>query len=90
MTAETGDAHDRIRSPFGCPARAGWRSRGRTARICARTTESREGALDGAWWPRSRDVRGELPALRDVLHRERQHHPGGKLIATGSAPTSPE
>ncbi|MFF8094588.1 DUF5994 family protein [Streptomyces sp. NPDC016675] len=32
-----------------------------------RTTESREGVLDGAWWPRSRDVRAELPALVDAL-----------------------
>lgn len=25
------------------------------------------GALDGAWWPRSRDLHRELPALTDVL-----------------------
>ncbi|MCG8966298.1 DUF5994 family protein [Streptomyces sp. CL12-4] len=27
------------------------------------TTESREGVLDGAWWPRSRDAGAELPGL---------------------------
>ncbi|MCQ4084448.1 DUF5994 family protein [Streptomyces sp. RB6PN25] len=27
------------------------------------TTQSREGVLDGAWWPRSRNIGAELPAL---------------------------
>jgi hypothetical protein len=27
------------------------------------TTHEREGALDGAWWPRSRDIAAELPSL---------------------------
>lgn len=31
------------------------------------TTESREGILDGAWWPRSRDIGAELPALLSAL-----------------------
>ncbi|MFJ6617455.1 DUF5994 family protein [Kitasatospora sp. NPDC091335] len=31
------------------------------------TTRSREGVLDGAWWPRSRDVGAELPGLVRVL-----------------------
>ncbi|MFI8165517.1 DUF5994 family protein [Streptomyces sp. NPDC085931] len=31
------------------------------------TTESREGILDGAWWPRSRDIGAELPALVKAL-----------------------
>lgn len=31
------------------------------------TTESREGILDGAWWPRSRDIGAELPALLKAL-----------------------
>ncbi|MEV6960307.1 DUF5994 family protein [Streptomyces sp. NPDC051207] len=31
------------------------------------TTHEREGALDGAWWPRSRDIAAELPALIDAL-----------------------
>ncbi|MFI1713396.1 DUF5994 family protein [Streptomyces litmocidini] len=34
-----------------------------TALLRLRTTHSREGVLDGAWWPRSRDVETELPAL---------------------------
>ena len=33
------------------------------------TTQSREGNLDGAWWPRSRDIRAELPRLIHVLTR---------------------
>ena len=31
------------------------------------TTQSRQGVLDGAWWPRTRDIEIELPALIDVL-----------------------
>ncbi|WP_328926757.1 DUF5994 family protein [Streptomyces sp. NBC_00190] len=31
------------------------------------TTQSRQGLLDGAWWPRSRDVTIELPALITAL-----------------------
>jgi hypothetical protein len=31
------------------------------------TTRSREGVLDGAWWPRSRDVAAELPGLVSAL-----------------------
>ncbi|MFD9005448.1 DUF5994 family protein [Streptomyces sp. NPDC059582] len=31
------------------------------------TRQSREGLLDGAWWPRSRDVATELPALIRAL-----------------------
>ncbi|MFF3336783.1 DUF5994 family protein [Streptomyces sp. NPDC002888] len=31
------------------------------------TTASREGVLDGAWWPRSRDIGVELPALLSAL-----------------------
>ncbi|MEU3534635.1 MULTISPECIES: DUF5994 family protein [Streptomyces] len=31
------------------------------------TTASREGVLDGAWWPRSRDIGAELPALVNAL-----------------------
>ncbi|WP_267241600.1 DUF5994 family protein [Streptomyces sp. PR69] len=34
-----------------------------TALLRLETTQSREGALDGAWWPRSRDIGAELPAL---------------------------
>ncbi|KUH38294.1 MULTISPECIES: DUF5994 family protein [Streptomyces] len=31
------------------------------------TTHAREGILDGAWWPRSRDVGAELPGLVSAL-----------------------
>ncbi|MFG2830823.1 DUF5994 family protein [Streptomyces sp. NPDC048434] len=31
------------------------------------TTRSREGILDGAWWPRSRDIAAELPSLITAL-----------------------
>jgi hypothetical protein len=38
-----------------------------TALLRLETTGSREGVLDGAWWPRSRDVESELPALIGAL-----------------------
>ncbi|MET9678495.1 DUF5994 family protein [Streptomyces sp. NPDC006482] len=38
-----------------------------TALLRLETTHSREGVLDGAWWPRSRDVVTELPALIEAL-----------------------
>src|SRR6476620_10557120 len=38
-----------------------------TALLRLQTTHFREGILDGAWWPRSRDVTAELPALIEVL-----------------------
>ncbi|KOG36569.1 MULTISPECIES: DUF5994 family protein [Streptomyces] len=38
-----------------------------TALLRLQTTHSREGVLDGAWWPRSRDVATELPALVRAL-----------------------
>ncbi|WP_406059776.1 DUF5994 family protein [Streptomyces sp. NBC_01077] len=38
-----------------------------TALLRLETTHSREGVLDGAWWPRSRDVATELPALIQAL-----------------------
>ncbi|MFI5772237.1 DUF5994 family protein [Streptomyces sp. NPDC051658] len=31
------------------------------------TTSSRAGFFDGAWWPRSRDIRSQLPDLIDAL-----------------------
>ncbi|MEU7007550.1 DUF5994 family protein [Streptomyces sp. NPDC046332] len=38
-----------------------------TALLRLQTTGSREGVLDGAWWPRSRTVGAELPALVEAL-----------------------
>lgn len=38
-----------------------------TALLRLETTQSRQGVLDGAWWPRSRDVAAELPALITAL-----------------------
>ncbi|MFF4350186.1 DUF5994 family protein [Streptomyces sp. NPDC001530] len=37
------------------------------ARLCLTPAGSVPGLLDGAWWPRSRDLSRELPALIDVL-----------------------
>lgn len=34
-----------------------------TAVVRLETTPDRRGLLDGAWWPRSRDIAAELPAL---------------------------
>ncbi|CAM5241380.1 hypothetical protein STENM36S_00347 [Streptomyces tendae] len=38
-----------------------------TAVVRLETTHDRQGALDGAWWPRSRDITGELPGLVSAL-----------------------
>ncbi|MEU9381150.1 DUF5994 family protein [Streptomyces sp. NPDC048279] len=38
-----------------------------TALLRLETTRSREGLLDGARWPRTRDIETELPALISVL-----------------------
>jgi uncharacterized protein DUF5994 len=37
------------------------------ARVSFRQPVSRGGFIDGAWWPRSRDLTDELPPLLDVL-----------------------
>ncbi|MFG2352446.1 DUF5994 family protein [Streptomyces sp. NPDC048521] len=37
------------------------------ARLVLKTDGTSRGLLDGAWWPRSRDLLSELPALTDVL-----------------------
>ncbi|MFE3323783.1 DUF5994 family protein [Streptomyces sp. NPDC059176] len=38
-----------------------------TALLRLETTHSRRGILDGAWWPRTRDVAREVPALVSAL-----------------------
>ncbi|MFJ3838849.1 DUF5994 family protein [Streptomyces sp. NPDC054904] len=38
-----------------------------TALLRLETTKSREGLLDGAWWPRTRNIETELPGLISVL-----------------------
>ncbi|MFD9452439.1 DUF5994 family protein [Streptomyces sp. NPDC059985] len=38
-----------------------------TALLRLETTRSREGLLDGAWWPRTRNIETELPGLISVL-----------------------
>ncbi|MFB6872088.1 DUF5994 family protein [Streptomyces sp. NPDC056323] len=38
-----------------------------TALLRLETTRSRQGVLDGAWWPRSRDVEQEIPPLVTAL-----------------------
>ena len=40
-----------------------------TALVRLETTEARTGILDGAWWPRSRRIAVELPALIRALTR---------------------
>ncbi|MDQ0933743.1 DUF5994 family protein [Streptomyces turgidiscabies] len=37
------------------------------ARLALKSDGASRGLLDGAWWPRSRDLPSELPALTDVL-----------------------
>ncbi|MET7761954.1 DUF5994 family protein [Streptomyces sp. NPDC005355] len=41
-----------------------------TALLRLETTHAREGVLDGAWWPLSRDIGAELPSL---VHALTQH-----------------
>lgn len=38
-----------------------------TALVRLETTHDRRGVLDGAWWPRSRDIAAELPGLITAL-----------------------
>ncbi|MGW0708301.1 DUF5994 family protein [Streptomyces sp. NPDC002643] len=38
-----------------------------TALLRLETTHERRGVLDGAWWPRSRDIAAELPGLVSAL-----------------------
>ncbi len=38
-----------------------------TAVVRLETTHERQGVLDGAWWPRSRDIAAELPGLISAL-----------------------
>ena len=38
-----------------------------SALVRLETTHDRKGVLDGAWWPRSRDIAAELPALIAAL-----------------------
>ncbi|MFF9913616.1 DUF5994 family protein [Streptomyces sp. NPDC013457] len=38
-----------------------------TALLRLETTHSRQGVLDGVWWPRTRDVEQEVPALVAAL-----------------------
>ncbi|WP_409470628.1 DUF5994 family protein [Streptomyces sp. HC307] len=38
-----------------------------TAVVRLETTHDRRGVLDGAWWPRSRDIAAELPVLIAAL-----------------------
>lgn len=38
-----------------------------TARLALKTVSTSRGPLDGAWWPRSRDLADELSALAEVL-----------------------
>ncbi|MFE0359746.1 DUF5994 family protein [Streptomyces griseoaurantiacus] len=40
------------------------------ARLTLKTGGASRGLLDGAWWPRSRHLLSELPALTDVLDPE--------------------
>lgn len=48
-----------------------------TALLRLETTHSRQGVLDGAWWPRTRHVEQEVPALVAALTEHlRPHHPG--------------
>ncbi|MBT2479686.1 DUF5994 family protein [Streptomyces sp. ISL-94] len=70
MTATTDRATSRVLSPT-LPARLS---------LTPRTTLA--GQLDGAWWPRSRDLEAELPALADALDE-----PWGRITRVTVNPT---
>jgi Family of unknown function (DUF5994) len=40
-----------------------------SARLFLKSADATPGLLDGAWWPRSRDLSAEIPALTDALDR---------------------
>lgn len=54
-------------TPLLLPDEIHWAIRPGTALLRLETTSFREGLLDGAWWPRTRDIVTELPALISVL-----------------------
>ncbi|MGV9251724.1 DUF5994 family protein [Streptomyces sp. NPDC003697] len=60
-----------------------------TALVRLATTHVREGVLDGAWWPRSRDITVELPALICALteHLGPVTRVGVDAEAWGAVPT---
>ncbi|AUG76876.1 hypothetical protein CFP65_2015 [Kitasatospora sp. MMS16-BH015] len=62
MSEETGASH-----PGLLPDRFRQAAKPGTVLLRLETTQSREGVLDGAWWPRSRDVGAELPGLIEAL-----------------------
>lgn len=49
------------------PDAAAWPTQPDAVVLRLETTRSREGAVDGAWWPRSRDLAEQLPGLITAL-----------------------
>ena len=49
------------------PDRQDWPQEPDAVVLRLRTTRSREGSLDGAWWPRSRNLTEQLPGLVEAL-----------------------
>ena len=62
MSDETGASH-----PGLLPDRFKQAAKPGAVLLRLETTQSREGALDGAWWPHSRDISAELPSLISAL-----------------------
>ena len=54
-------------SGYLLPDAAAWPSSPDAVVLRLETTRSREGAVDGAWWPRSRDLAEQLPGLITAL-----------------------
>ncbi|MFE7901742.1 DUF5994 family protein [Streptomyces sp. NPDC057424] len=61
------DSEDSDPAPLLLPVGLHHAVRQGTALVRLETTPSRTGILDGAWWPRSRDITTELPALVKAL-----------------------
>jgi hypothetical protein len=60
---------DRLPDSGHLPSAVFQHARPGTALLRLETTGSRQGALDGAWWPRTRNIAAELPALVAALTR---------------------
>ncbi|MFB7643015.1 DUF5994 family protein [Streptomyces sp. NPDC056084] len=67
MSATTGPGHSLDTSPGPGPDAQVPQGEPQTARVALKGGDGARGLLDGAWWPYSRDLAAELPALIAVL-----------------------
>ncbi|MFB7745776.1 DUF5994 family protein [Streptomyces sp. NPDC056132] len=67
MSATTGPGHPLDTSPGPGPDAQVPQGEPQAARVALKGDDGARGLLDGAWWPYSRDLAAELPALIAVL-----------------------